>query len=76
MSTSIEAAIKAVVQPVPDAVPDESGLPYVTHSGVLELAPGLRVKVYVLSDGRPIIDEEGFAAFLRWLGHDQEPAHG
>lgn len=39
------------------------GFPYVTHSGVLDLA-GVKLRCYRLSDGRAILDAEDIHAFL------------
>ena len=74
MSSPIEAAINAVVRPITDAAPGDDGMPYATHSGVLELVPGLRMNVYRLSTGQAVVDQEGMAAFLQWLGMDVDAA--
>lgn len=76
MSAPLEPPVQIAFEPIPDAKADGSGLPYVTHSGVWELAPGLAIKLYMLSDGRPIIAAESMDAFLRWLGGTEGPSHG
>lgn len=69
--TFFEQQINAVLQPLADPKPSGSGLPHVTHAGVLELVPGLRMNVYRLSNGEAVIDEASFSQFLDFLGFDQ-----
>ena len=47
--------------PAPDSVEDD--LPYATHSGILKLGEA-SIKVFVLSNGRRVIDERDLRAFL------------
>lgn len=68
MLSPIEQVIDAVLQPIPGVEPSASGLPYATHFGVLELAPGVRLDVYRLSNGQAVVGEEGMAAFLQFIG--------
>jgi hypothetical protein len=64
----IEAAINAVAKPIPGAAPTPgSDLPYATHTGELELVPGLILQVARLSDGRAVILAESMERFLAWL---------
>lgn len=71
MPSPFEQAIEAVLQPVANPKPSARGLPHVTHSGVLELVPGLPMNVYRLSNGDAVIDEASFSDFLQFLGVDQ-----
>lgn len=64
----IEQAIAAVLRPVAEPQPSADGLPHVTHSGVLELVPGLRMDVYRLSNGQAVVSEQGMKAFLEFMG--------
>lgn len=65
---SIVDAINAVVKPIAEAGPSEDGAPYATHSGELEILPGLVLRVYRLNDGRAIVDTESMARFLSHMG--------
>jgi hypothetical protein len=80
MNTPIDQAIDAVLEPIEGVKPPESGMPYATHKGVLELVPGLRMNCYRLNTGQSVIDEEGMRAFLEFLGIEAKPtteaAHG
>lgn len=80
MNTPIDQAIDAVLEPIEGVKPSESGMPYATHKGVLELVPGLRMNCYRLNTGQSVIDEEGMRAFLEFLGIEAKPtteaAHG
>jgi hypothetical protein len=53
---------------IPDHADD---LPYATHEGVLDIAPGLKITVYRLNTGQRIITEEGLQTFLRWLSGEE-----
>ncbi|MCU4119335.1 hypothetical protein [Variovorax sp. N23] len=65
---SIENLIDAVeFTPIQNAQASDDGLPHATHQGVLQLVPGLDLKVYRLSDGKAVIDAAGMARFLQWL---------
>jgi hypothetical protein len=50
--------------------PSPGDLPFVTHEGVLEVA-GHKMRVYRISDGRAIINQDDFHDFFDELG---EPA--
>jgi hypothetical protein len=52
-----------------DSKPQEGGLPYATHSGVLDLC-GHTLRCYRLSDGRAIFDADDFTAFWNSLAGD------
>lgn len=67
MASPIESAINAVVQPVANPRPSKDGLPHVTHSGVLELLPGLKLNVFRLSNGQAIVDEESMERFAHYM---------
>lgn len=68
MNSPIQDALNSVrMTPIEGARASVDGLPYATHSGVLELGP-LDLQVFRLSDGRAVISEEGMAAFLKFLG--------
>jgi hypothetical protein len=71
MNSAIEQAIAAVLEPIKDPQANDQGVPYATHSGVLELAPGLRLDVYRLSTGEAVVGETGMLAFLEFLGISQ-----
>jgi hypothetical protein len=47
-------------------VDNASDVPYATHSGVWEFQ-GMSLKVYRLSDGRAVIEEDSMRQFLYWL---------
>ena len=74
MNTPIDQAIDAVLEPIEGVKPPESGMPYATHKGVLELVPGMRMNCYRLNTGQAVIDEDGLRAFLDFLGIDATPA--
>ena len=59
---SIIAACKPVEPPA-----DPKGLPYPTHSGILNLG-GIELRVHRLSTGQAIIEEESMKKFLEALG--------
>lgn len=68
MNSPIQQALDAVdMTPIDGACAPPDGMPFATHSGVLNLAD-LKVPVYRLNDGRAVVSEEGMAAFLTWLG--------
>lgn len=49
-------------QPVPAGGPGADPFPYITHTGILKLAPlGLEVTVHQLSDGKRIIPQDELA---------------
>lgn len=54
------------MRPIEGACTSSDGVPYATHSGVLELGP-LDLQVFRLSDGRIVISEEAMAAFLKFI---------
>lgn len=71
MSAAIETLINGVVQPIAGAAPNADGVPYATHSGVLELVPGLKLNVYRLSTGQAIVDAESMQRFLAYMGFSE-----
>jgi hypothetical protein len=66
--TPIDKMMDAIEWSETSAQPGTDGIPYATHSGVLEVA-GLRLRCYRLNDGRAIFDADDFkAAFPGLLG--------
>lgn len=55
-----------VEAPPTERIEDATLLPYVTHTGVLEL-DGIKIGCIQLSDGRRLITEDGIKSFLRHL---------
>lgn len=59
----IDAVLDTVEWKATGAQPDDSGLPYATHSGVLELF-GKKLRCHRLSDGRALFDADDFLDFF------------
>lgn len=64
MSEPIPAFLNGVVwETLPPQEPIEDGLPYATHSGVLEMM-GHKLKCFRLSNGQAVFDADDFTAFF------------
>lgn len=69
MNEPINIMIEKVLKPVtcPAGLKHEDGIPYVTHSGILELF-GLKLKVHRLSNGQSVIEEDSMREVLKKIG--------
>ena len=63
---TIPAFMESVEWTETDSKTSDDGMPYATHSGVMELM-GHKLRCYRLNDGRAIFDADDFAAFLAHL---------
>lgn len=65
MNKPIPPIMQSVAWEIVDPPADtSSGLPYPTHSGVLDLG-GLKLKCHRLSSGESIIEEDSMREFLK-----------
>lgn len=61
--TPAEKLIDSVVKPIEGAKPNDDGLPYATHEGVLDV-DGIKLKCYILNNGQRVIDSDDVYSFL------------
>lgn len=66
MKTPIEQLLDTVDWQEGNPEPDDSGLPYATHKGVLELF-GVKLRCYRLNDGRALFHADDFHALLNMM---------
>lgn len=76
MAAPIDAVINAALKPVESPQPSADGLPYVTHAGECEIAPGLRLECFRLSTGQAVISEKSLNDFMTWLGLEEAAEAG
>lgn len=73
MKTPVDLMMDKVDWQVCEQTDDESGLPFATHSGVLDIA-GHSMKVYRLNTGQAIIDAADLEAFLCGMSNPDSAA--
>lgn len=73
--TPIEMMMDGVAwtQRADDDTPADDGMPYATHSGVLDLF-GHKLRVHRLNTGQTIIDADDFNAFFGFDKHMEDQA--
>jgi len=64
--SAIDQAIRAVAKPIDNPHKGDGSTPYATHKGILNLL-GIDMTVYILSDGRSIIEAGDFNRFFDGL---------
>lgn len=51
----------------PDGHQEDNSLPYATHKGILDFGEGLKIRCYILNNGKRILDAED----MGWCTHHQ-----
>ena len=64
--TPADKLVDSVCHPIPGATGGNDGLPYVTHEGIIDFGEH-KIRCYIISDGRRIIDQEDALKLLNNL---------